>query len=153
MIKYSLICGNDHEFEGWFSNSASFENEQTEGRLSCPYCGSHDVGKALMAPNVKTTKGRELTSPQQAAMMDVASPQFPDGAPEAIREAMNKVREYVETHADNVGDNFAEEARKIHYEETEPRGIYGNATLEEVKDLHDEGIDALPLPPSPRKQN
>lgn len=153
MIKYALQCKKGHEFEAWFSNSQGFTKEQSEGRLSCPHCGSKNVEKALMAPRVRTTKGKESKALSTTDTMDIATPDNLETAPEAVREAMTKVREYVEKNADYVGGDFAEEARKIHYEETEARGIYGEATLDEVKELHDEGIDTLPLPSPPEKQN
>ena len=137
MIRYSLVCAGGHEFDGWFSSSDAFEAQSRDGDVICPPCGSAEVSKALMAPNVATSKVAEDADP--------ASPE--------MREVARKVREHVEQTADYVGDRFAEEARKIHYEEVEPRGIYGEATPSEAVELKEEGVEFHPLPPSPKDQN
>ncbi len=168
MIKYTLICKKSHEFEAWFKNAENFDQEQETGRLSCPHCGSKKVSKALMAPIVRTSRRQsslpvpanfEDTAPATTGVtedteptIDIAAPE-PEGASEVLREALNRVRTYVEKNADYVGDEFAEEARKIHYDETDARDIYGEATAEEVEGLHEEGVNILPLPKSPDKQN
>lgn len=137
MIRYSLVCADGHEFDGWFGSSDAYEVQARNGDVICPHCGSAEVSKALMAPNVATSKGADDAGPPDAE----------------IAEAVRKVREHVEKTADYVGDKFAEEARKIHYEEVEPRGIYGEATPSEAVELKEEGVEFHPLPSVPEDQN
>jgi len=144
MIRYNLICTAGHDFESWFRDAAAFDKAAAAGAVSCPVCGSPDVVKALMAPSVSTSRKRE------AAALKVAAP---DPRQLVMREMLKKVREHVEANADYVGDRFAEEARKIHYEEVEPRGIYGEASPEEASALIDEGIEFHPLPILPEEGN
>ena len=145
MIKYSLVCDQDHDFEAWFSSSDDFEEQQKRGFVDCPVCGSKSVSKALMAPRVSGTKKSEGAELQTTA----AGPAIP-------AEMMNKLREikkHVEANAENVGDRFPEEARKIHYGETEERGIYGKASKEDVVSLAEEGVGVIPLPDLPEDKN
>lgn len=135
MILYNLICAKGHAFEGWFRDSAGFDEQARAGALLCAVCGSSDVNKAVMAPAVSGTKKSTLTSTEAKKMR-----QFATG-----------LRKYVEQNADYVGPDFAEEARKIHYGESEERHIYGEATLDEAKELIEEGVDVAPLPPDPDK--
>ena len=142
MISFTLVCSNAHEFEGWFSSSGDYESQKERGLVECPLCGDQGVKKALMAPLVSSARGEESAVPvamnaEQTKMMA------------QIRELTNKVRE----GAENVGDKFAEEARKIHYGETDARGIYGKATPVEAKGLANEGIEFIPLPTLPEDQN
>ncbi len=129
MIVYNLRCRNAHEFEGWFRDSAAYEVQARDGSLTCPVCESRKVEKAIMAPAVAGAKKQ--------------------GADEArkMRQFMTGLRQYVQQNADYVGPNFAEEARKIHYGEADHRHIYGEASIEEAKELLDEGVDVAPLPP------
>lgn len=138
MIKFSLACDLDHSFEAWFCDSADFDTQQKRGLLECPLCGSAKVGKSLMAPSVSTGRKKDdralaNTQAMQAEML----------------EAMRKMARHVKQNAENVGDKFAEEARKIHYGETDARGIYGKATNDDVAALAEEGIEFLPLPDIP----
>ena len=105
MIKYSLICDQDHEFEGWFGSSDDYDKQRKRGFVECPNCGSQKVSKALMAPGVTGTKKSSST-----AMTNVA-PQMPEEVVTKIRE----IKEHIEKNSENVGDKFPEEARKIHY--------------------------------------
>lgn len=132
MIRYALICNHEHEFDGWFSSSAGFDEQVAHGDVSCPVCASVDVRKGLMAPTVSGTK-------KSKARAD---------APDA-KEVVNMMaafRKHVEANFENVGDKFADVARAIHYEEEAPRAIYGEATLEEAAALVDEGVEVAPLP-------
>jgi hypothetical protein len=149
MIRYTLECEKGHGFDGWFSNSEAFDRQAKRSLVTCPECGSTNVSKSIMAPNVSTTKGREVTP------MATTAPEDPKiaKARKEVAAAMRKLRETVEANAEYVGPRFAEEARKIHYEETERRGIYGEASLSDVKELHDEGIECHPLPVLPEEQN
>lgn len=143
MIRYALICGKEHEFEAWFASSSAFDAQSRDGRVLCPTCGSSDVSKGVMAPNIAT-----------GARKQASEYTLPGGesAPE-VEQLARKLRDQVVSSSDNVGPQFAEEARKIHYEETEPRGIYGVATSEEVNSLDEEGIDVYPLPSLPEDKN
>jgi hypothetical protein len=149
MIHYTLECDDGHGFDGWFRNSDAFDRQVARGLVVCPECGATTVHKSIMAPNVATTKGREV------APMATTAPEDPKiaQARKEVAAAMRKLRETVEANAEYVGPKFAEEARKIHYEETESRGIYGEASLKDVKELHEEGIDCHPLPVLPEEQN
>ncbi len=132
MIVYNLRCRNGHEFEGWFRDSAAFDAQSADGKLSCPACNSRRIEKAIMAPAVAGSE-RE---PEQAK---------PDAR--QMRQFMTGLRKYVQENAEYVGVNFAEEARKIHYGETAERHIYGETTVEEARELVEEGVDVAPLPP------
>ena len=141
MIRFSLICENEHEFEGWFRSNDDFDTQKKRGFVDCPSCGSHKVEKALMAPAVSTARKQETI----ALAMGEAQKQ----ALAQLKAMAEKVRE----NADYVGDKFAEEARKIHYEETEKRGIYGETTPQDAEELIDEGIEIHPLPILPEEGN
>jgi hypothetical protein len=142
MILYTLKCDRDHEFEAWFRSSADYDRAAKAGENTCPVCGSAEVGKALMAPAIAGTKKSEKVS--------LAAP---DPRNAVMREALKEFRKKVTENADYVGDKFAEEARKIHFNETEQRGIYGEATPEEARELADEGIAFQALPPLPEDRN
>jgi hypothetical protein len=134
LIVYNLNCAKGHEFEGWFASSSAFDEQQADGKLVCPVCNTRKVSKAIMAPALSSAVGKQKSTP----------------APEELRKMrqfMTGIRKYVEENAENVGKQFPEEARKIHYGETEERPIYGEATLDEAKDLIEEGVDVAPLPP------
>jgi hypothetical protein len=131
VIVYSLRCKNGHEFEGWFRDSASFDAQSGDGSLTCPTCNTPRVEKAMMAPALAAGRSKEVP-PQNGR---------------AMRQFMTGLRKYVQEHAEYVGPNFAEEARKIHYGETVDRHIYGETTSEEAQQLAEEGVDVAPLPP------
>jgi hypothetical protein len=143
MIAYNLVCKDGHEFEGWFANSTTYEAQEKAGDLVCPVCGDGAVTKAIMAPAVRTSitkaKGRNAAS-------------APDEQ-QKLRQFVTGFRKYVEENADYVGPKFPEEARKIHYGETEARHIYGESTIREAKELIEEGIEIAPLPPDPGDLN
>lgn len=132
MIVYSLSCAKGHEFEGWFRDSAAFDTQSKTGKLVCPSCNSRKVTKAIMAPAVSGAKKKSEPNANQLREM---------------RQFMTGLRKHIEQNADYVGQDFPEEARKIHYGETEHRQIYGEATLEEAKELVEEGVDVAALPP------
>ena len=141
MIRFSLHCDHGHEFEGWFRDNADFDRQSERRLVSCPVCNSPEIQKSLMAPAVSTSRSKE----QVAIAMDQAQKQVL----EQMRELSRKVRE----NADYVGDQFAEEARKIHFGETEARGIYGEASKEDVHSLIEDGVDVMPLPVFPEDKN
>jgi hypothetical protein len=147
MIRYDLICDKGHEFDGWFSDSASYDTQARRGFVECAHCGSSKIQKQLMAPNV-SPKSNRRSVPSQPMMAGPADPRL-----QAMVAMMREMRTHVEKNAENVGENFAKEARKIHYGETDERGIYGNATRDEAIALIEEGIDVHPLPRLPEDGN
>ena len=137
MIKYSLHCGDGHDFEGWFRSSDDFDEQAAAGRLECPVCGTSDVRKAIMAPAVARGRGRNGA---ESRMAEIRA---------QMAEAAGKARAYVEKNFDYVGESFPEEARRIHYGETEPRAVYGEASRDEARSLIEEGVAVAPLPGPP----
>jgi len=148
MILYQLKCGGGHEFEAWFKDGATYDVQVTTGDVSCPYCSDTHVSKAIMAPNISPSRSRPpaviAENEAESRALEVA---------EKILEAVDSLREEIETNFDNVGDKFAEEARKIHYGEAEERGIFGEATTEEAVELDEEGVEVYRLPPRPRRNS
>jgi len=161
MIRYSLRCKKGHEFEAWFRSGADYDNGVGS---ACPMCGSKKVEKALMAPalarSANVGKPEKSEKPETSAKLEasktpdrVTLAAAPDPRLKAMREALKEIRRHVVENAEHVGPRFAEEARKIHYDEIEPRAIYGEATGEEAQALADEGIEFQPLPTLPEDQN
>jgi hypothetical protein len=140
MIKYALACDHDHAFEGWFGSSSDYDDQAARGLLDCPLCGSKTVRKQIMAPAVAGTKAQKA-APEASAQMR-----------EMMMTAMSEVRRQVEENFDYVGDSFAKEARDIHDGKSEERGIYGEASPQEVKALVEDGVKIAPLPPAPPKK-
>lgn len=164
MISFNFTCGNGHGFEGWFQSSADFDDQKSRGLLACPLCDDPHISKALMTPNVtakSNTKNNAMaersvmptqpTQPQQQALLPQITPEMAAAAAEALAE-MRKVQNKIVETCDDVGDGFAEEARKIHYGETEARGIYGHASDDEAEALHEEGIEITKMPWLPKEQ-
>ncbi|MEO1251128.1 MAG: DUF1178 family protein [Pseudomonadota bacterium] len=139
MIKYQLQCAGGHEFEGWFRDSGDYDDQLEAGDLECPLCGEADIGKAVMAPSIARRRSSKSGS-KEAFYRDMAA-------------AAHRARDYVEKNFDYVGERFPEEARRIHYGETESRGIFGEATGKEVKELVDEGVSIAPLPDAPKSRD
>jgi hypothetical protein len=133
MILFALRCAADHEFEGWFRDNAMFDRQSAAGKITCPQCGDNGVTKAPMAPRVARSRKAE------------AAP-----SPAHLRKALQELRRHVETNCDYVGERFAEEARRIHYGETDPRGIYGEASPDDAAGLAEEGIEVSRIPWLPR---
>jgi hypothetical protein len=165
MIRYALVCDKHHEFESWFANSAAFEKQARRGLVSCPSCGSVKVEKALMTPRLaRTNPSSDQQSPSEApaapsaveASCDAASP-----APVAImspqerefRQKLRELRDHLVKNAEDVGQRFSEEARKMHYGEIEHRSIYGVASAQDAAALHEEGITFSALPVLPDDRN
>ena len=137
MIHYALECDRDHSFESWFQSAEAFDKLQAAGHVACPDCGSTRVGKALMAPRVKSSKRADLGAPQDAR-----------------EKALAEMKRQVEENSEYVGMSFAAEARKIHEGEAPERSIYGEARLDEAKKLIEDGVPVAPLPFRPsRKAN
>jgi hypothetical protein len=145
VIAYNLVCKDGHEFEGWFADSKAYAAQEKSGDLVCPICGDASISKAIMAPAVMTSvtkaKGRSGPAPAEA------------GEQQKLRQFVAGFRKYVEENADYVGPKFPEEARKIHYGETEARHIYGESTLKDARELIEEGIEIAPLPSDPSDLN
>lgn len=142
MIRYSLVCTNEHGFDGWFRSSADYDAQAGKSLLSCPVCGTSEVGKALMAPSVAVS---EEPRPAPAALL---------GEKEVhLREMIRKVREEVTKNAENVGPRFAELARQMHDGDVEKSSIYGVASQDEVLSLTEDGIEFHPLPALPDEGN
>lgn len=156
MIRYALRCKSGHDFEAWFRSGADFE---AGIGTACPMCGSKKVEKALMAPALARSAnvGEVVDQSEKSETSDksdkVKLAAAPDPRMKAMREALKEIRRHVVENAEHVGDRFAEEARKMHYNEIEPRGIYGEATSEEAAALAEEGIEFQPLPRLPEDQN
>ena len=129
MIRFTLRCSAGHEFDAWFRDGDGFAAQQAASGITCPECGDSNVEKALMAPNIGRSRSKG-----------------PPISPAQMRAALVELRRHVETNCDYVGPGFAEEARKIHYGEVDPRGIYGEATKEESHELAEEGISVGRIP-------
>ena len=158
MIRYALICDSKPSFESWFADSAAYDKQAKRGLVTCPQCGSAQVEKAIMAPQLANTKKRgksAIASPVEA------TPASPDNAPVAmlspqeteLRQKLKEIRDHLTKNSEHVGPKFSEEARKMHYGETEHRSIYGEASPEQAKELAEEGIEFHPLPVLPDERN
>ena len=146
MIHYQLRCSADHAFDGWFRDSAGFDQQVERGLVTCPECGTAEVNRALMAPRV---------SKHRAVVTGAGAPVRPEqktGAvvPDEVRAMLQKLRAEVERNCDYVGPAFADEARRIHTGAAEARGIYGESTPEQAEALADEGIEVARIPWVPR---
>ncbi len=146
MILFRLKCSRDHEFEAWFRSSASYNEQLAHGDIDCPVCGDKHVGKAPMAPRLSSNSALAKKHPT-----DKGSEQRAREVARQILEATGKIRQAVEENFEYVGEDFADEARAIHYGDSEQRDIYGEATEKEAVDLDDEGI-AVSRVPGPNRR-
>ncbi|MEO1398596.1 MAG: DUF1178 family protein [Pseudomonadota bacterium] len=142
MIRFNLRCEADHEFDGWFASNDGFAEQKRRGFVTCPHCHSNNVEKSLMAPQVSTGRRKEAIA---VSTMDETR--------KALFEEMKKLRDAVTEKGEDVGQRFAEEARKIHYGEADDRLVYGQADRDEIAGLADEGIAIAPLPVLPDDAN
>ncbi len=142
MILYQLACANAHEFEAWFRDGSTYDTQSATGDIVCPFCGNTRVTKAPMAPNVATGAGKGAAAELRAKEMA-----------EQIMRAVDKLHRHVEETCEYVGDKFAEEARRIHYGETEEHDIYGEATDKEAMELDEDGIEFHRIPWIPRRDS
>jgi hypothetical protein len=163
MIRYALTCERGHVFESWFQNSAAYD-EQTKRRLvACPVCQSSKVEKTIMAPHLSSAGKREdrtqtavpppaqdapLPARETAAPVAIMSPQERE-----FRKKLKELRDHVVRNADYVGPKFSDEARKMHYGDIERRSIYGEASPDQARELHEEGIEFHALPVLPDERN
>ena len=181
MIRYSLNCTDGHVFESWFQNSAAFDKQKKRGLVTCPICGSGKVEKAIMAPQLVRTDVERPAAPMPppppppsiplgatSANPQAATPALPPTLPvpagkssvaimsrqeRELRQKLKELRDHVTKNANYVGPRFPEEARKMHYGEIEHRSIYGEASPDDAKKLHEEGIEFHPLPVLPDDRN
>jgi hypothetical protein len=155
MIRYTLSCERGHEFESWFANSEAYDKQAKRKLVTCPVCNSAKVEKAIMAPSLTSSLARtDIAEPSPPPATPAKAPVAMMSPPEReLRQKLKELRDHVTKNATNVGAKFPEEARKIHYGETEHRSIYGEASPEEAKALHEEGIEFHPLPMLPDDQN
>ena len=173
MIRYALNCDRGHVFESWFQNSAAYDKQAKRSLVTCPVCGSAKIEKAIMAPRVSASAADgEIVAPRSPALPQGPPPQRlhrSSRAPQRrrrhtsvamisppeqeLRQKLKEIRDHITKNANYVGTRFPEEARKIHYGETEHRSIYGEASPDEAKELFEEGIEFHPLPILPDDQN
>jgi hypothetical protein len=160
MIRYNLRCERGHAFESWFQSSGAYDSQVKRKLVNCPSCGSAKVEKAIMAPQIaRTRKAGAAPEIQQveAAPAEVAAPATSTPLMMAqereLRAKLKELRDHVVKNADNVGERFPNEARKMHYGEIEHRPIYGEASNEEARALIDEGVEVSPLPVLPDDRN
>ncbi|WP_322515235.1 DUF1178 family protein [Rhodopseudomonas palustris] len=168
MIRYTLRCDRGHAFESWFQSSSAYDSQVRRKLVECPSCGSVKVEKAIMAPQIVGRKGRarapEPVSNEAAASDAQAAP--PDNSAtensatpllmaqeRELRAKLKELRDHIVKTADNVGERFPNEARKMHYGDIEHRPIFGEASPAEAKALIEEGIDVAPLPVLPEDRN
>ena len=156
MIRYNLRCDGGHGFESWFQNSSAYESQEKRKLVSCPACGSTKVERGIMAPQiVSKKKGRPEPTPA-AVSTDVAAPASTPlmmAQERELRAKLKELRDHIVKNADNVGERFPNEARKMHYGDIEHRPIYGEASPEEARSLIDEGVEVSPLPVLPDDRN
>ena len=154
MIHYNLRCKKGHAFESWFQSSSAYETQEKRKLVSCSVCGSTDVERAIMAPRIARKKGREQ-APAAAAEVIPPSPSTPllMAQERELRAKLKELRDHIVKNADNVGERFPNEARKMHYGDIEHRPIYGEASPDEAKALIDEGVEVMPLPTLPDDRN
>ncbi|MCI4662941.1 MAG: DUF1178 family protein [Neomegalonema sp.] len=175
MIRYALQCSAGHAFDAWFQNSSAFDAQAQAGHVLCPICGIDDVTKSLMAPalssnrrksdearsdeteideaNINDSKINEGQSLPAAGATSPTPPSGPerhmttiDARQRLLHERLRALRHLVETHAEPVGDRFAQEVRAIEAGEADERPIYGQATAKEARELEEEGIACMPIP-------
>ena len=141
MIRYDLVCENEHFFESWFKDSKSYQKQLEAEEIACPKCNNSNISKSLMAPGIpkktNTKNGNVIANSSSSS----------------INNAIRKIRDEIKKNSEYVGDQFPEEARKIHYNEAEMRSIYGKASKKEITELVDEGIDIIQIPEIPDDKN
>ncbi len=149
MIHYQLRCSHDHEFDGWFKDSAAFVRQSRRGLVECPACGDRSVERALMAPAVsKRSKAKAVTAAPAPEVLPPEAPPVVAGGrmPAQLRAMLQQVRREIERNCEYVGADFAAKAREIHRGEADARGIYGETSRDEAEALADEGIEVGVVP-------
>jgi hypothetical protein len=157
VIRYALVCHQDHAFESWFANSTAYDKQVKRKLVTCPVCDSAKVEKAIMAPRLaRKDKSTSMPAPVEApvsAPTEATTPVMISPQEREFRAKLKELREQLTSNSDNVGKKFPEEARKMHYGEIEHRSIYGEASPQDAKALHEEGIEFHPLPVLPDERN
>ena len=156
MIRYSLRCDRGHAFESWFQSSSAYDSQVKRKLVTCPACGSAKVEKAIMAPQIVSKKSRDSAAPAPAAATDSAAPASTPlmmAQERELRAKLKELRDHIVKNADNVGERFPNEARKMHYGDIEHRPIYGEASPDEARSLIEEGVEVSPLPVLPDDRN
>ena len=154
MIRYALACAKGHSFESWFQDSAAFDKQARQKLVTCPICGSAKVEKAIMSPRLAGTRKRGAArKPAQSPASEKTPVAMMSPQEQELRSKLKELREHLTKNADYVGQRFPEEARKMHYGEADHRSIYGEASPDEAKKLHEEGIEFHPLPTLPDERN
>jgi len=158
MIRYTLRCERDHAFESWFQNSSAYDSQTRRKLVTCPVCNSSKVEKAIMAPRIVSKKGRDRPAPSPAPAAPAEAPAT-ESTPllmaqeRELRAKLKELRDHIVKNADNVGERFPNEARKMHYGDIEHRPIYGEASPDEARSLIEEGVEVSPLPVLPDDRN
>ena len=162
MIHYNLRCARGHAFESWFQSSSAYEIQEKRQLVSCPVCGSSEVERAIMAPQIVSKKGRkDAASDSEPVATPVPATDVAAPAPtpllmaqeQELRAKLRELRDHIVKNADNVGERFPAEARKMHYGDIEHRPIFGEASADEARSLIDEGVEVMPLPVLPDDRN
>jgi hypothetical protein len=160
MIRYQLRCEHGHAFDSWFQSSSAYESQEKRRLVNCPACGSAKVERAIMAPQIVSKKGRDIAAPEPAPAAapatDVAAPASTPlmmAQERELRAKLKELRDHIVKNADNVGERFPNEARKMHYGDIEHRPIYGEASPDEARALIEEGVEVSPLPVLPEDRN
>jgi hypothetical protein len=158
MIRYALVCAKGHSFESWFQSSAAYDKQAKQKLVTCPLCGTHKVEKEIMSPRLAGSRRREEApappnaapseQQNQATPVAMVSPQERE-----LRQKLKELREHLTQNSDYVGQKFPEVARQMHYGEIDHRSIYGEASPDEAKKLHEEGVEFHPLPVLPDERN
>jgi hypothetical protein len=161
MIRYDLRCERGHAFDSWFQSSSAYDSQVKRKLVTCPACGSAKIEKAIMAPQIVSKRGRE--KPVAPPTAELQAPPADGAASEStpllmaqereLRAKLKELRDHIVKNADNVGERFPNEARKMHYGDIEHRPIYGEASSEEAKALIEEGVEVSPLPVLPDDRN
>jgi hypothetical protein len=156
MIRYNLRCERAHAFESWFQSSSAYESQEKRKLVNCPVCGSAKVERAIMAPQIVSKKGRDVPVQAPVATTEVTAPASTPlmmAQERELRAKLKELRDHIVKNADNVGESFPNEARKMHYGDIEHRPIYGEASPEEARSLIEEGVEVSPLPVLPDDRN
>ena len=156
MIRYNLRCERGHAFESWFQSSSAYETQEKRNLVSCPICGSSKVERDIMAPQIVSKKARESSAPAPAPAVEAPPPASTPllmAQERELRTKLKELRDHIVKNADNVGERFPSEARKMHYGDIEHRPIYGEASPDEARALIEEGVEVTPLPVLPDDRN
>jgi hypothetical protein len=160
MIRYSLQCERGHAFESWFQSSSAYESQEKRKLVNCPICGSAKVERAIMAPQIvsqtRPDRAEPAPAPTAAPAAEVTAPASTPllmAQERELRAKIKELRDHIVKNADNVGERFPNEARKMHYGDIEHRPIYGEASPDEARALIEEGVEVSPLPVLPDDRN